>query len=190
MGPYVGSVVCAEKGKWYWRLQRRESPLNWLCTDLLKVGNWADQQVEIALGFALWIRRVSEKLSMTGLWSDESSGMDSMVKGKLKLLMRAKSNVLAELYPYLCSIGVASFLVQSLHENPAGSFAEVSMEEEVGERQRLTVAEIGQKLFQMAEIFEQTRHTEKQKFGCIDPENSVPITTNSGNNNSTYTLGH
>ncbi|GFU14149.1 RNase H domain-containing protein [Trichonephila clavipes] len=62
----------------------------------------ADQQVEIALGFALWIGRVSEKLSMTGLWSDESSGMDSMVKGKLKLLMRAKkSNVLAELYPYL-----------------------------------------------------------------------------------------
>ncbi|GFQ89644.1 hypothetical protein TNCT_145911 [Trichonephila clavata] len=63
----------------------------------------------------------------------------------------------------LCSIGAPSFLVQYLHENPAESFAEVSMEEEVGERQRLTVAEIGQKLFQMAETFEQTRHTERQE---------------------------
>ncbi|GFY19467.1 hypothetical protein TNCV_4646431 [Trichonephila clavipes] len=92
---------CAEKGKLHWRLQMRESPLNWLRTYLLKVGNWADQEVDISLGFALWTGRVSEKLSMTGLWSDESSGMDSMVKGKLKLLMRAKSNVLEELYPYL-----------------------------------------------------------------------------------------
>ncbi|GFT32435.1 hypothetical protein NPIL_103051 [Nephila pilipes] len=53
--------------------------------------------------------------------------------------------------------------VQSLHENLSESFAEVSMEEEVGERQRLTVAEIGQKLLQMADIFEKTRLTERQE---------------------------
>ncbi|GFU22076.1 hypothetical protein TNCV_4300611 [Trichonephila clavipes] len=63
--------------------------------------------------------RVSEKLSMTGLWSDESSGMDSMVKGQLQLLMRAKCNVLAEWYPYLVGEFGKAIKISKIHSSRA-----------------------------------------------------------------------